>query len=76
MIPQLLHDLNRVKEHPGPSVIEEALLALTSKTADARLREPVRAMQRDWQTNYPDHPPPRDLQAAIDVYRRGSRDPG
>jgi HEAT repeat protein len=74
-IPQLLHELKRIRKHPGLSVIEEALLTLTSKTADARLCEPVRAIQRDWQTNYPDDPPPRDLQAAIDACSHASRDP-
>jgi HEAT repeat protein len=74
-IPQLLHELNPATEHPGPSVVEEALLALTSKTADARLCEPVRAMQRDWYTNHPDDPPPADLQAAIDACNHASRDP-
>jgi HEAT repeat protein len=38
-VPQLLHELNRITKHPGLSVIEEALLTLTVKTADARLRE-------------------------------------
>jgi HEAT repeat protein len=75
-IPQLLLELKRLAEHSDAGVIEEAVLVLASKTADERLCESVRAMEREWQTSCPDDPLSRELQAAIDACRHAARDPG
>jgi HEAT repeat protein len=75
-IPQLLLELKRLAEHSDPGVIEQAVLVLASKTADERLCNSVRAMEREWQTSCPDDPPSRELQAAIDACSHAPRDPG
>lgn len=67
-IPQLLTELEVDDERGDLSLVEEALLELAARTADARLRPHVEAARRDWVDSYPDEPMPEDLRTAVDAF--------
>jgi HEAT repeat protein len=65
-IPQLLTDLQCDTVPEDPSVLEEALLKLASRTADPRLCQRVSLIEREWRKDRPDEELPADLQSAIE----------
>lgn len=72
-IPQLLHELGGAAAREDPGTLQEALLALASRTADGRPCARVDAMEQEWMRDCADDALPTALHSAVEACRHAER---